>query len=61
MPLEMKYFVLKPRSKDKGDIYAKASRVAMLAYADEINEHDHDLFLDLTKWVVDEENLHDNM
>lgn len=50
--LEMKYFVLKPHGND---LHAKASRAAMLAYAEAIKEENHDLFLDLVKWVAKEE------
>ena len=52
--LKMKYFVLKPHSKTKDDPYANASRQAMLTYADEIREENHDLFLDLIQWVQKE-------
>ncbi len=36
--LELKYFVLKPKAKSKDDLYARASQVAMYAYADNIEE-----------------------
>lgn len=48
MPLEYKYFVLKPRG---GDEYAKASRAAMLAYANAISDHDPELADQLGDWV----------
>ncbi len=48
MPLELKYFVLKPRG---GDPHARASREAMKAYAHSIREHDPDLYRDLIDWV----------
>lgn len=51
--LQMKYFVLNP---NKNDAYGVASRKALLAYAEAIEETNHDLFLDLTKWFVDIEN-----
>jgi len=50
--LQMKYFVLKPAGNGP---YAIASRNAMLAYAEEIQDENRDLFLDLVKWVSDEE------
>ena len=50
--LEMKYFVLKPKGND---VYAHASRAAMLTYAEEIIFSDRDLALDLIKWVADED------
>lgn len=46
--LQMKYFVLKPKGMD---IYAKASRAAMVAYADTIAEKNPDLSEDLFDWV----------
>jgi len=55
MALEMKYFVLKPRSKGYGDRFAKASRAAMVKFADEINDIDPDLAWELKLWVEREE------
>ena len=55
MALEMKYFVLKPRSKGYGDRFAKASRAAMVKFADEINDIDPDLAWALKLWVEREE------
>jgi len=52
--LQMKYFVLKPAGSGK---YAEASRIAMLAYADIIKSENLDLFLDITKWVQEEEKV----
>lgn len=66
MPLEMKYFVLKPKSKDTNDIYARASRQAMRSYADTIISKDPVLAAQLRKWAeqefqavleMDEENI----
>ncbi len=51
MVLEMKYFMLKPRSKYKGDRHARASRQAMQAYAVEIERLDPELASELRKWV----------
>ena len=51
MALEMKYFMLKPRSKHKGDRHARASRQAMQAYAVEIERLDPELASELRKWV----------
>lgn len=48
MPLEMKYFVLKPEGTDP---YAKASREALVAYAESIKTHDPGLAEDLWQWV----------
>lgn len=56
MSLEMKYFVLKPKSKDVDDFYAMASRSAMIAYADSINEVDEKLADELREWVKMEQN-----
>lgn len=44
----MKYFVLKPRGTD---IYARASRRAMLVYAEMIEEENQDFAQDLRDWV----------
>jgi hypothetical protein len=38
MSIKLKYFVLKPKSKNSSDRYAQASREAMRAYADEISD-----------------------
>ena len=51
MALEMKYFMLKPRSKYEGDRHARASRQAMQAYAVEIERLDPELALELREWV----------
>lgn len=51
MALELKYFVLKPRSKRKADIYAKASRMAMFVYASWIKNEDPELAKELTEWA----------
>lgn len=53
--LELKYFVLKPRSKFKGDSYAKASRAAMKTYAEMIADTDLELSIALKQWVRREE------
>jgi len=50
--LVMKFFVLKPRGTD---LYAKASRCAMLRYADEVMDDDRQFALQIIKWVSDEE------
>ena len=55
MPLEMKYFVLKPRSKSPGDRYALAAREGMRAYALTIHETDPELCHELLKWIDREE------
>lgn len=53
MGLEMKYFVLKPRGKDP---YARASRIAMKAYARSIKKTDAFFYRSLVEWVKEEEN-----
>ena len=55
MALEMKYFILKPRSKRYGDRFAKASREAMMKFADEIADVDSALACELRMWVEMEE------
>lgn len=47
--LMMKYFVLNPHKKDA---YGKASRKAILAYADEIAKTNALLSTDLKSWVL---------
>lgn len=47
----MKYFVLKPKGHD---IYAKASRKAMRAYANTIEPENLALAIDLRAWADDE-------
>ena len=51
MPLEMKYFVLNPRSKKKHDHFAFASRKAMITYASYINSEDQELGKELFEWA----------
>ena len=54
--LELKYFVLKPRSKFHKDPYAHASRMAMLTYAEHIRrEANERLAVNLEAWVKLEE------
>ncbi|MFX0022174.1 MAG: hypothetical protein ACFE9S_07595 [Candidatus Hermodarchaeota archaeon] len=55
MPLDLKYFVLKPKSKHSKDVYAKASRMAMYVYASWIKKDDPELAMELTKWAKNEE------
>lgn len=57
MPLEMEYFILRPRSKRRYDIFAQASRLAMLTYASCIRGVDEQLAMDLEYWVRDEKSL----
>ena len=52
MSIEMKYFVLKPRGDDA---YAAASREAMCAYAEVIEECNPSLAVDLRQWARREE------
>lgn len=49
--LMMKYFVLKPAGDD---VYARASRAAMMAYAQAIREENADLGKKLMDWVSTE-------
>jgi hypothetical protein len=46
--LIMKYFVLKPGGND---IYAKASRAAMLLYAEKIETENKQFAYDIRDWV----------
>ena len=50
--LHLKYFVLKPRG---GSPYARASRKAMLAYADAIEKTNFELATELRVWARKEE------
>jgi len=49
--LQMKYFVLKPKGETK---YHNASRLAMTAYADAIEDENPELAKELRDWVFDE-------
>jgi hypothetical protein len=54
MPLELKYFVLKPKSKYAGDRHAAASRAAMRSYAYSIRDEDSELAKSLEEWADEE-------
>lgn len=54
MSLEMKYFVLKPKAKTREDHYAKASQLAMQAYAQAIKKENPSLAEELEIWVTTE-------
>ena len=54
MGLHIKYFVLKPRSKNSDDIYAHASREALKAYAEAIESIDPDFAQELMDWRMAE-------
>ena len=54
--LEMKYFVLKPRGVFD-DPYAKASRVALKAYALAIKAENPKLAHDLYMWEIEEQGV----
>lgn len=54
MSLEMKYFILKPRSKYFVDQYALASRAAMRTYAFYIEDKDPLLAEGLREWTQKE-------
>jgi hypothetical protein len=49
--LKMKYFNLKPEAKKPNDIYAVASRRAMIAYASAIQKENPELCKELREWV----------
>lgn len=53
--LVMKYFILKPKAKDRADVYALASRMAMLAYAGAVQSENPQLAKELVGWVTREE------
>ena len=55
--LEMKYFVLKPKGKD---VFAAASRAAMVTYALFIHNADRPLSDSLLQWAKTEEDRNDN-
>jgi hypothetical protein len=52
--IELKYFVLRPRSEQRHDVYARAARKAMRMYAKAIYSHDSQLAYDLTTWADNE-------
>lgn len=54
MSIDLKYFVLKPKSKRFNDPYADASRKAMVAYAEAIKLHNLPLHDELLVWVAQE-------
>ena len=47
----MKYFVLEPKSVTKDDVYAYASRRAIMVYANTISHVNSNLAKQLTDWV----------
>lgn len=49
--LQMKYFVLKPKGNTK---YHNASRLAMTAYANAIEDENPELAKELMNWVFNE-------
>jgi hypothetical protein len=51
--LQMKYFVLKPKGKDGNDVYAQASRHAMMTYARYIQRDNPELAKNIVDWVND--------
>jgi len=52
--LIMKYFVLKPKAKSRLDPYARASQLAMLEYAEQIEDENEKLAKSLKKWAKKE-------
>ncbi len=61
MGLEMKYFVLNPKSKHSTDKYARASRHAMKAYSNVICVEDPELAKALFDWQKKERDAEDVM
>jgi len=55
MKMILKYFVVKPRSKIKSDLAARASREALRAYASVIKEGSPDFADELLEWAFEEE------
>ena len=51
MGLELKYFILKPRSKSENDVFAMASRAAMEKYAAIIHRVDPIFAEEIKDWV----------
>lgn len=49
------FFVLKPKSGHKGDLYAKASREAMLTFANLIYPEDQEISKTVRDWANKEE------
>jgi len=54
MPLEMKYFILKPKAKSRCDMHARASQLAMITYAKQIEDEDEKLAKSLIRWAKKE-------
>ena len=54
MAIELKYFVLKPKSRTRDDPYAAASRLAMWVYAQSIELVNPQLAIDLKDWCNQE-------
>ena len=61
MPLEMKYFVLKPRAKDGYDMWARASQDAMSFYSKRIRTTDSLLADQLLFWAEKEKAAQNSM
>ena len=59
MPLEMKYFVVKPKAKDPYDIWARASQDALIAYSERIRTTDPLLADQLLLWATKEKTSQD--
>jgi len=53
--LDLKYFVIKPKSKTADDPYARASRQALRAYADAIETENGELAFNLKRWANKED------
>ena len=59
--MKLKYFVLNPKSKEKNDICAEASRDALEAYAWAIRNADPKLSRKLLSWSNSETIKHNKM
>lgn len=58
MSLELKYWVLKPKSKSVDDHFAMASRESMRLFAELIDPYDQELAESLIEWAdCEEENM----
>lgn len=60
MGLKMKYFVLKPKAKARCDPYARASQLAMITYAEQIEHDDQEFAKELTAWAKKETEAQSN-
>jgi len=59
--MKLKYFILKPKSKDENDVYAEASRDALEAFAWTIRDKNPKLARELLSWAARETITCNNM